>query len=371
MTRTLFALTHVALGFNPDGLLLSQLNVPRGRYQTADEQKLLVRQVLDHVERTPGVHGAAFALGTPPGGVRGPLLDFDIPGKTHAGRWAAAISVSSEGYLGLLGRPLLRGRDFTQADVDSARHLAIANETFVRTFFGGTDPVGQRIAFHFDRWRSPPADPTFEIVGVMSDAKNRGVREPVAPETLVVYSALPGQGLGILVKTDGPPLSVVESLRSQVWAVDSTVALTHISSVEESLSDDSAQPRFGLFSLAGFAGVGLLLAMVGVFSVMAYAVSLRSREIGIRMALGAHQNQILGMVLRKGLALVSAGLGIGLAASLGLTRLLVSQLWGVSANDPWTLAGVTAVLGATTLAACWLPARRAAKVDPTLALRQE
>ena len=117
--------------------------------------------------------------------------------------------------------------------------------------------------------------------------------------------------------------------------------------------------------------VGLVLAMVGVFSVMAYAVSLRSREIGIRMALGAHQNQILAMVLRKGLVLVSVGLGIGLAASLGLTGLLVSQLWGVSPNDPWTLAGVAALLGPTTLAACWLPARRAANVDPTLALRQE
>ena len=177
--------------------------------------------------------------------------------------------------------------------------------------------------------------------------------------------------MGIVVKTEAPPLSLVESLRRQVWAVDSTVVLSHITSAEQDIRDKSAQPRFGLVSIGGFAGIGLVLAMVGVFSVMAYAVSVRRREIGIRMALGAQRGQILGMVLRKGLTLVAAGIASGLVASLALTRLLSSQLWGVSANDPWTLAAVTAVLAATTLAACWLPARRAAKVDPMLALREE
>jgi putative ABC transport system permease protein len=371
MMRTLFALTHVSLGFNPENLLLVQLDVPRGRYQTAEQQRLLVRQVLDQVAHTPGVRSAAFALGTPPGSGRSPMADLDVPGRTHQGRWTATVAVSSEGYLQMLGRPLVRGRDFSMADVESARHLVVVNEMFARSFFGADDPVGQRIAFHFDRWRNAPPDPNFEIVGVVSDAKNRGVREPIVPEVLLVYSAIPGQGLGILVKTEAPPLSLVESLRRQVWAVDPTVVLSHLTSVEQDIRDKSAQPRFGLVSIAGFAGIGLVLAMVGVFSVMAYAVSVRRREIGIRMALGAQRGQILGMVLRKGLALVAAGIAIGLAASLGLTRLLSSQLWGVSANDPWTLAAVTAVLAATTLTACWLPARRAAKVDPMLALREE
>jgi len=371
MTRTLFALTHVSLGFNPENLLLAQLDAPRGSYQTPEQQRLLVRQVLDRVAHTPGVRSAAFALGTPPGGARSPMLDLDVAGKTHQGRWTAAIAVSSEGYLPMLGRPLVRGRDFSEADVESARHLVVVNETFARSFFGTGDPVGQRITFHFDRWRNAPPDPNFEIAGVVADAKNRGLREPIVPEVVFVYSALPGQGLGILAKTEGPPLSLVESLRRQVWTVDPAVALSHITSVEQDIRDKSAEPRFGLVSIGGFAGIGLVLAMVGVFSVMAYAVSVRRREIGIRMALGAQRGQILGMVLRKGLMLVAAGIAIGLVASLGLTRLLSSQLWGVSANDPWTLAGVTAVLAATTLAACWLPARRAAKVDPMLALREE
>ena len=299
------------------------------------------------------------------------MLEFDVPGKVHSAPWTVNIAVSSEGYLAMLGRPLLRGRDFSEADVESARHLVVVNERFARSFFGNDDPIGQKIAFHFDRWRNAPPDPNFEIVGVVADAKNRGLREPVVPEALLVYSAIPGQGLGIVVKTEGPPHSVAESLRRQVWAVDSTVVLTHLTSVEEDIRDKSAEPRFGLVSIAGFAAIGLILAMVGVFSVMAYAVSVRKREIGIRMALGAQRGQILGMVLRKGLALVAAGIAIGLTASLGLPRLLASQLWGVSPNDPWTLAGVTAVLALTTLAACWLPARRAAKVDPMLALREE
>ncbi|HEV3196589.1 MAG TPA: ABC transporter permease, partial [Bryobacteraceae bacterium] len=360
MTRTLYALTHVSLGFSPENLLLAQLDVPRGSYQTADQQRLLVRQVVDRVTHTPGVRSAAFALGTPPGSARSPMLDLDVPGKTHQGRWTAAIAVSSEGYLQMLGRPLVRGRDFSEADVESARHLVVVNETFAHSFFGTGDPIGQRVTFRFDRWRNAPPDPNFEVIGVVVDAKNRGLREPIVPEAVFVYSALPGQGLGILVKTEGPPLSMVESLRRQVWAVDSTVVLSHITPVEQDIRDKSAEPRFGLVSIGGFAAIGLVLAMVGVFSVMAYAVSVRRREIGIRMALGAQRGQILGMVLRKGLALVAAGIVIGLAASLGLTRLLASQLWGVAANDPWTLAGVTAVLASTTLAACWLPARRAA-----------
>ena len=371
MTRTLLALTHVNLGFDPADLLLAQLNVPRGRYQTAEEQKLLVRQVLEHVASTPGVKGVAFALGTPPGSTRGPLVDLDVPGKTHQARWTATIAVSSEGYLKLLGRPLLRGRDFSEADVESARHLAVVNEMFARSFFGNDDPIGRKIQFHFDRWRNAPPDPNFEVAGVVSDAKDRGLREPIVPEALLVYTAIPGQGLGILVKTEAPPLTFVESLRRQVWAVDSTVVLTHLTSVEQYIQESYAQPQFGLVSIAGFAGIGLVLAIVGVFSVMAYAVSVETREIGIQMALGAQRGQILRMVLRKGLGLVAAGIAVGLAASLGLTRLIASQLWGVSANDPWTLAGVTALIAASTLVACWLPARRATKVDPMQVLRAE
>jgi len=371
MTRTLFALTHVDLGFHPDNLLLAQLNVPRARYQSPDQQRLLVRQVLDRVAQTPGIHAASFALGTPPGSSRTPMLTFDIPGKPHPSPWTTAIAVSSEGYLPMLGRPLHQGRDFTATDVESARHLVIVNQTFARTFFSNENPIGRKMQFDFSRLRSAPSDPVFEIIGVVADAKNRGLREPTAPEALLVYTALPGQGLGILVKTDAAPLAMVETLRRQVWSVDSTVGLTHLTSIQWSIQDSYAESRFGLFSIAGFAAIGLTLAMVGIFSVMAYTVSINRREIGVRMALGAQPAQILAGILRKALLLAVSGIVIGMAVSLALTRLLATQLWGVSANDPMTLGGVAAILMITTLLACYVPARRAAATDPMQSLRTE
>ncbi len=371
MTRTLFALTHVSLGFNPENLLFTQLSVPRGRYGTPEQQRELMRRVVDQVRQMPGVAGATFALGTPPGGARGLLLDFGIPGKPQTARWSTSIAVSGEGYLRLLGRPLRRGRDFSQADVDSARRLAIVNETFVRSFLGTADPIGQTIRFDWGNLRGAPADPNFEIVGVVADARNRGLREPIFPEALLVYSALPNQGLGILVKTETPPLSLVESLRRQVWTVDPGLVLVRTQAVEDYIRESYDQPRFGLVAISSFAAVGLVLAIIGVFSVMAYAVSVQTREIGIRMALGAQQSEIVKMVLRKGLVLVGGGVAIGLAATVALTRLIASQLWGVSPNDPWTLLAVTVLLSACSLAACWLPARRAANVDPMIALREE
>jgi len=184
---------------------------------------------------------------------------------------------------------------------------------------------------------------------------------------------LPYHGDGvILVKTSLPPFSLVETIRRQIWAVDSEVAMTRVGTIEQSINDnDYAQPRFGVVSIGSFAGIGLVLIAVGVFSVMAYSVSARTREIGIRMALGAHPEQILNLVLGKGLMLVAAGVAIGVLASLALTRLLASQLWGVSPTDRWTFAGVSAVLLVSGMAACFLPALRASRVDPTVALRHE
>jgi len=371
MMRTLLALTHVNLGFHPDNLVLAQLDVPRARYQSADQQRLLVRQVLDHVAQTPGIRAASFALGTPPGSSRTPMVTFDIPGKPHPSPWTTAIAVSSEGYLAMLGRPLQEGRDFTTADIESARHLVIVNQTFARTFFSNESPIARKMRFDFSRLHSAPSDPVFEIIGVVADAKNRGLREPTAPEALLVYTALPGQGLAILVKADGAPFAIIETLRRQVWSVDSTVGLAHITSIPRSIQDSYAESRFGLFSIAGFAVIGLTLAMVGIFSVMGYTVSINRKEIGVRMALGAQPAQILVGVLRKALLLAAAGIVIGVAASLVLTGLLATQLWGVSANDPLTLGAVAAILTVTTLMACYVPARRAATTDPMQALSSE
>jgi hypothetical protein len=284
------------------------------------------------------------------------------------------VGASSEDHIQTMGRAIYRGRSFSALDVAAARQVLLINETFARTHFGGSDPIGQKVLFNLEHWRGAPSDPTFEIVGVVSDVRNQGVRQPVIAEAYVPYT-LPMVGIGreaILVRTTVPPLTLVENIRRQVWSLDSNIVLTHATTMEQAITDSTfAEPRFGLISLGGFAAVGLVLVVVGVFSVMAYTVSVQTRDIGVRMALGARQADILGMVLRRGLVWIGAGIAIGVPTSLMLTRLLESQLWGVSTTDPWTFAAVTALLLAAGSAACLAPARHAAQVDPLVALRHE
>jgi len=249
----------------------------------------------------------------------------------------------------------------------------VINQTLARDFFGKEDPIGQKINFKIlDEIPETPHGAYFEIIGIVTDAKNRGLRDPVMPEAFLPYTISGFGDRGILVRTAVDPDSVLNSVRKEIWGVDRNVALADTGSLESYLEKFSyAQPRFGVASLGAFAGIGLMLVVIGVFSVMAYTVSLQTHEIGIRMALGAQQGNVLHMVLRKGMRLIAAGIVIGLVASFALTRLLASQIWGVSAMDPLTFSAVVAVVIAVGLVACLLPARRATRVDPLVALRYE
>ena len=212
----------------------------------------------------------------------------------------------------------------------------------------------------------------FEIVGVISDAKNQGIIEPTRPEILIPYTITGAFERGILVRTRGNPEALMNSVRREVWSVDRGVALTLTGTLTGYLKQFSyAEPRFSVILLGVFASVGLTLVAVGVYSVIAYTVSRQTREIGIRMALGAGRSDVLRMVATMGLRLVAIGAGIGLLASFGATRVIASQLTGVSPHDPLTLAGVVAVMGMVGVAACYFPAQRASRVDPNVALRVE
>jgi predicted permease len=372
MTRSLIALTHVNLGFNPSNVLEARLAFPKGRYDTADQQRHFFQQVLPRIAALPGVIAVTETTYLPPygGGINS---DVTVPGQTHSDRWNVLSEWVDEDFFRTLGIQLIRGRLLSEEDVDSARHVAVINQTLARQYFQNEDPIGQTIKFNlFDRLADAPHDAYFEIIGITADAKDQGLQDPPTPEAFVPSTISGGYYRGILVKTAVDPLSLLPSVRRLIWAVDSGVPLTSTGTVEGFLNDFSyAGPQFALVTLGVFAGIGLVLVIIGVFSVMAYSVSLQTQEFGVRMALGAQQNDILKMVLLKGLRLIGAGVVIGVLASYGLTRFLSSQIWGVSPTDPLTFAAVVTAIVAVGLAACLIPARRATHVDPLVALRYE
>jgi ABC-type antimicrobial peptide transport system permease subunit len=218
----------------------------------------------------------------------------------------------------------------------------------------------------------PVPNPVFEIVGVVADAKNKGIQQPPVPEAFIPYTLIGNYERGLLVRTAGDPLPMLDTVRREIWAIDPNIALTLTGAMPELLKTYSyAEPRFSLVLLGVFAAVGLVLVVIGVSGVMAYSISRQTQEIGVRMALGASSADMLAMVLRTGFQLIAMGIAIGLAASFALTRLIASQLWGVSPHDPMTLCAVVGVVILAGLAACYLPARRAIRVDPMRALRSE
>ena len=371
MMRTLFALEHQDLGFAPANILVLRLPLPKGRYDTAEQHKIFFDQVLARVKALPGVAAATASTGLPPfDGIGG---EVTVPGKTHSERWEALVQLCSDTYFQTLGLRLLRGRLISESEAESARNVAVVNETLATHFFGTDDPIGRTIKFNvLDRFPNTPHDAYFEIIGVTRDARNDGIQNAPMPEAFVPYSISGFFGSLILVKTTGNPLAMLPTVRQEIGAVDRNVPLTNTGSLEGYLERYSYSiPKFGLLVIASFAGIGLALVIIGVFSVMAYTVSLQTHEIGIRMALGAERGDIVKMVLLKGLRLTMAGILIGLLASFSLTRLMAHEIWGVSATDPVTLAVVVAVVVVVGLAACLLPARKAACVDPLVALRYE
>jgi putative ABC transport system permease protein len=372
LMRSFVELQRVDLGLNPDNILVARLPLPRGQYQTATAVHQFFRAVLARVRALPGVVAATETTTLPPYGGIG--SEIDIPGKTHAERWEALVQFVSEGYFPTLGLRLLRGRVLSEAEVNDARKVAVVNQTLVNRYFPGEDPLGQRIKFNLLETLPDGRveDPVFEIVGVMSDAKNRGIQDPPMAEACVPYTVTGAFMRGILVRTHGAPEVLLNSVRREIWAVDRNVALTNTGALTGFLKQYSyAEPRFSLVLLGVFAAIGLLLVAIGVYSVIAYTISRQTHEIGIRMALGAGRSDVLRLIARMGLRLVALGVTIGLAASIAVTRVIAHQIWGVSPHDPLTIASVIVVMGMAAAAAGYVPARRALRVDPMLALRHE
>ena len=379
MMRGFFRLTHVELGFDPARTLCARVtraadfsdNAASPLSELASKKALFFEQVRQRVQALPGVLTAAIALDLPPLG--GGASEITVLGKPSSQRWVSMLDLCSETYFQTLGLCLLRGRLLSEADIASARHVAVVNQAFVRTYFGSGDPLGQKIKFNdFDHFPEAPHGAYFEVVGVITDFKNRGLVNPVDPEAFLPHSIAAIDERMILATTAAEPKSLLPTVQREVWAVDSNAAVAESGSIKDFLAEEAyIRPRFELITISAFAGMGLALVLIGIFSVMAYSVALRTHEIGLRMALGAQHRSVVAMVLWQGLRLICLGILIGVLVSVGLMRFLASQISGVSVTDPLTFCVVVIVFLAVGLAACLQPARRAARFDPLIALRYE
>jgi predicted permease len=372
LMRSFVALREVHLGLQADHVLQTQLPLPADRYKTAAQVSGFFQPLLARVKAIPGVVDATESSALPPyGGVDSKM---EISGKSHEEEWHTLLQNISEGYFRVLRIPFEMGRAFSEAEINEARKVAVVNETFVSTYLRGENPMGHRIKLaRLETLADPVREPWFEIVGVVADVTNNGLQAPVEPEVWVPYTVTGSGAQVLLVRSQQAPMALMNAVRQVVWATDTGVALAFPSALEDRISERLyAGPRFGFLLMTIFACLGLILVTVGVYSVLAYATARKTHEIGIRMALGAERADVLRLVIRTGLRLVTAGVAIGLIVSLLLGRAIEAELWrDVKPYDPATFVGTTLLLVATAALACWIPARRAARVDPMVALRYE
>ena len=366
MIKSFFTLTHVELGFNPENVLLVAIGAPRNHPNPNQEN--VREEIAARLKQLPGIAEVSVNQSLP-GYNPGVRRQVTVPGSARYEE--AGFDGCSDNLLRTLELHLLSGRWLTSEDVGSARHIAVLNQTMARTFFADRDPVGMQIKVNSASHNVGAApEEYFQIVGVVADAKNFGPQVAVLPMAFIPYTI--DRGGILLIRTKSGAASFMHAIQEQVWSVDPEQIFWEFEPLKDTFNKLTySAPRLGLAGFAPLAAIGLLLVIIGIFSVMAYTVSLQTREIGIRMALGAQQSNILSTVLREGMSLVIVGTAIGLAISIATTRFLASQIWGVSPTDPPTLAAAVTLVILVALTACLLPARAASKVDPLIALRYE
>ncbi len=373
MFRSFFLLKHIDMGFDPKNVLVVYFEPfsSHGRNMakaTSPQEAITRREVVERLKTLPSVTEVTVQDALP-GYNGGWPSQFTLPGGTHSE--AGSFDGSDENLFQTLGFRQIQGRWLSREEVQGAQRVAVINRRLAVDLFGAGIPIGQQV--EVKALKNPirqPLDATFEIVGVVGDVKNFGPQQPAMPMAFIP-NTIRGS-LMLLLKTTVEPASLVHAVEEQVWAVNPDEFVGICDPLEDFLQQHTyATPEFSMMISTPLAGLSLLLVVIGIFSVMAYTVSLRTHEIGIRVALGAQQTSILRLVLLNGFRLIAAGILIGLLASLALTRFLASQISGVTTTDPWTFVAVVTVVVLVGLAACLLPARRAAAVDPLVALRYE
>ncbi len=366
LAKSFVRLVDVDPGYDPSNVLTARVTLPPARYEGVRAIQYDDR-LLEGLASVPGV-AAAGTVGTLPLSPGLMLVAFDLPGRPDAADQppaTASLRVVSAGYLEALGLRLVAGRALAESDRAGSRPVILINEAFARTYFPGTRLVGRELPV----FREPS-----EVIGIVGDVRHAGLDTEPQPEVYVSYrqsTQLRSAGTYLVVRAAADPMALVPALRAAVQAIDPDVPLESVMTMDARLATSVAQPRFYATILLGFAGLALLLAVVGVYGVLSFSVLQRRREIGVRMAVGAGAGDVLRLVMRQGGLLVLAGLAIGLVAAALGSRALTALLFGISARDPGVFAGVAVLLGAVGLLACYLPARRAARTNLLDALRQD
>jgi predicted permease len=371
LIRSFLELQHVDPGFKPEGVVTFNLELPTSQYSDEAKLRTVTAALLEKMERLPGVTAAGATVYGLPLASRVNVLTFDVAGRPPAEPGKSPIlrvAAVTPDYFKTLGIPLLKGRGLTSQDRHGAPRVALLNATAVRKFFAGEDPIGKRIEFG-------PADesgdvPGGEVVGVVGDFKQDALEREIEPQIFLAYDQAPQESLSVVLRSSSPQL-VAAAAKQQVRELNPNLPLYGLQPMTEVVATSTSQSRFYMLLLGGFAFVSLVLAAVGIYGVIAYAVRQRSQEIGIRMALGASRERVVRMVVSQGLALAVAGAVAGLLGAFFATRWMQSLLFEVSVSDPAIYASVATVLVLVAAIASWLPARRAAATDPQLVLRGE
>jgi putative ABC transport system permease protein len=369
MIHTMYALTHVQAGFEPKNVLTLRFDLAGPGFEDGQKLRAFYTSFLDQIHKLPGITSAAVTVSLPIDGSQwdSVFVVEDQPVPPRAELPSAAFIPASEDYFHTMGTRLLRGRTFSSADTHESRRVCVINETMARRFWPGADPIGKRIKQGWPEW----ATPMQEVVGVVEDAKLNGVQAATPLEIFMpLWQETPWSAY-LVVKSNLERGPILKEIDQTFRSLAPDVARYSVRSMDEVLDQGVARQRSTELLLAVFAGLALALSVIGIYGVVAHGVGQRTQEIGIRMALGASPASVFRMVAGQGLRMLAAGLALGAGGAFLLARILASLLFDVSPTDPATLAWVAALLSAAVFLACYIPARRATKVDPTVALRHE
>jgi putative ABC transport system permease protein len=370
MIRALWKLQDVRTGINAENVITMKIALPGSNYSKAEQSDQFWRTLDDKITRLPGVTSAAIGSGLPP--MRPPNMnDTKIEGFVH--KQGGPIenvdyyNVVSKDFFRTLGIRLMDGREFDDRDVKGTPDVAIINQTMARTFWGNESPLGHRI-------QPGMGGPMCTIIGVVEDVKNAGLDKPTGTEIFLPYAQQQASGMrgaSVFLRAQGDPSSLANAVRGEVRSIDPMIPVTNVQTVEQVLASAQSRPRFLTLLLVLFSSVALIIATVGIYGVISFSVARRSKEFALRMALGAQQKDVLGLVMKQGAILTLLGIATGVLGAFALTRLMVSLLFGVRPTDALTFVSVSALLAVVALCASFIPAQRATKVDPMQALRHE